>query len=187
MMDEALERKFDSEIGAHTGRYVLAFVERDAGRLAEQTAWFDAKHLSIFPRLRIAMEFSAGHVKAMHDIVRQTEASPGGSSAEVVALQRTFVGLLDAAAGYVDLARQRAQAALDQGADSRDVKNRAAFIYALTGDATRATTLAGELNKGYPQDTLIQSVWLPIIRAQAALTRGDATVAIDLLAPCDAV
>jgi eukaryotic-like serine/threonine-protein kinase len=180
MIDEAFERKFDTEIGTHRSRYVLAFIERDAGRLAEEAAFFDAKQQPL-PRLRTAMDLRAGHMKAIHERVRQADASPSANSAEVAALERTFIGLLDAALGYVDLARQRAQAALDQAAGSLDVKSRAAFIYALTGDVARATTLADELNKSYPQNTLMQSLWLPTIRAQAALDRHDATGAIDLL------
>jgi len=182
MIDEALERKFDTEVGAHTSRYVLAFIERDAGRLAEHAAWFDAKHLSIPPRIMIGVQFRAGQLKVLHDMVRQAPAvNPNAANTELIGRQRTLAGLLDAAVGYADLAREHAQAALDQSGDSRDVKSRAAFIYALTGDATRATTLADELNRSYPQDTLTQSLWLPTIRAQAALHRHDATGAIDLL------
>jgi len=112
---------------------------------------------------------------------RAPAVNTNAANAEVNARSRMFAGLLDAGLGYADLARQHAHVALDQIGDSRDVKVRAAFIYALTGDTARATTLADELNTSYPQDTLTQSLWLPTIRAQAALLRHDATGAIDLL------
>jgi tetratricopeptide (TPR) repeat protein len=182
IIDEAVERKFMADVPAQSTRYVLAFIAGDARRLAEQAAWFEAKKLPVPPNLRIAMEFRAGHLQMLHDMQQPGETSPNTNNpnVEFVALQRTFAGLLDAAAGYVDLSRRHAEAALEHGANSRDVKNRAGFIYALTGDAARATTLADEL-KSYPQDTLVQSVWVPTIRAQAGLVRGDATGAIDLL------
>ena len=181
MIDEAVERKFMSQPGAHRELLAVALSEGDAGRMAKETAWLDSNHQSIGPDNTMAMEIRAGRLKALNERARQADANPNNLNSEATALQRTFAGLIDAAVGYVDLSRQQGQTALDQGAGSRDVKSRAAFVYALAGDATRATTLADELNKSYPQDTLIKAVWLPMIRAQAALSRHDAPGAIDVL------
>ena len=46
----------------------------------------------------------------------------------------------------------------------------AALAYAMIGDIQRAQVLADELNKRYPLDTQMQSLWLPAIKAQRALT-----------------
>ena len=180
-IDESLAGKFGTEVSAHSQRYSIAFIEGDARRMADEAAWFNERRVPITSGLRIAMDIRAGHLSNLREMARQTTAAARPGNEEVAAVQRTITGLLDAAVGYSVVARQHAQAALDQAADSRDVKNRAAFIYALTGDATRATVLADDLSRTSPHDTLIQSVWLPTIRAQAALNRGDAKVAIDLL------
>ncbi len=43
--------------------------------------------------------------------------------------------------------------------------------------------MAQDLNKRFPLDTQMQSLWLPAIQAQMALNRKDATSAINLLQP----
>jgi len=53
----------------------------------------------------------------------------------------------------------------------------------MTGDGARAESLADDLNKRYPLDTQMQSLWLPAIRAQWALNRKDGTTAINSLQP----
>jgi predicted Zn-dependent protease len=57
----------------------------------------------------------------------------------------------------------------------------AARTLALTGDAAQAQKLADKLSHDFPLDTLIQNYALPTIRAEIALTRGDATKAIEVL------
>ena len=56
----------------------------------------------------------------------------------------------------------------------------------MTGDTARAESLAQDLNKRYPLDTQMQSLWLPAIRAQLALNRknpADALNALQAAAP----
>jgi predicted Zn-dependent protease len=57
----------------------------------------------------------------------------------------------------------------------------AALALALGGDANRAQTLADDLASRFPEDTWVQSVWIPTIRAQVALERKDPAKAIELL------
>ena len=51
----------------------------------------------------------------------------------------------------------------------------------MIGDIQRAQVLADELNKRYPLDTQMQSLWLPAINAQLALNRKNSREAIDQL------
>jgi eukaryotic-like serine/threonine-protein kinase len=53
----------------------------------------------------------------------------------------------------------------------------------MAGDSAHAEPLAQDLNKRYPLDTQMQSLWLPAIRAQLALNRKDTTSAITILQP----
>ena len=66
---------------------------------------------------------------------------------------------------------------------SQAVEVEAALAFALAGDTARAESLAQDLNKRFPLDTQMQSLWLPAIQAQLALNRKDATKAINLLQP----
>ena len=57
----------------------------------------------------------------------------------------------------------------------------AALALARAGNAERAEKLAAELDKTFPLDTLVQSYWLPTIKAAVALERKDPNRAIELL------
>ncbi len=57
----------------------------------------------------------------------------------------------------------------------------AALALARAGDTAEAEKLADELDKNFPQDTLVQKYRLPTIRAAIALQRNDPNQAIELL------
>jgi eukaryotic-like serine/threonine-protein kinase len=56
-----------------------------------------------------------------------------------------------------------------------------ALALARAGDATRAATLADQLNAELPVSTLVQRYWLPTIRAEIALVHEDPVEAVALL------
>jgi eukaryotic-like serine/threonine-protein kinase len=51
----------------------------------------------------------------------------------------------------------------------------------MVGDTTQAEALAQDLNKRFPLDTQVQSLWLPTIRAQLALKRENVELALSIL------
>jgi tetratricopeptide (TPR) repeat protein len=58
---------------------------------------------------------------------------------------------------------------------------RAALAAALCGQTDQARSLADELSGLYPEDTLINSIWVPVIRAATELQRRNAAQAVDQL------
>jgi predicted Zn-dependent protease len=88
--------------------------------------------------------------------------------------------LREALFGNEGEARQLAASALALST-GRDVQYGAALALAFSGDAARAETLAADLNKRFPEDTIVQSIFLPVIQAQVAVTRGEPLKAIDLV------
>jgi eukaryotic-like serine/threonine-protein kinase len=64
---------------------------------------------------------------------------------------------------------------------SRDVEYGAAFALGLSGDSSRAQTLANDLERRFPEDTAVRSTYVPTIRALVALNRGESSRAIELL------
>ena len=58
-----------------------------------------------------------------------------------------------------------------------------AIALGLAGDSAQATRLAADLAKRFPEDTIVQFDYLPMIHAAAALQSGSATKAIEALAP----
>ena len=56
----------------------------------------------------------------------------------------------------------------------RDVEYAAGFALALSGDSSRSEALAGDLEKRFPEDTFVKFTYVPVLRALAALRRGQA-------------
>src|SRR5437870_1938376 len=52
---------------------------------------------------------------------------------------------------------------------SRGIEAQAALAFAIADDTAPAESLAQDLNKRWPLDTQIQSLWLPSIQAHLAL------------------
>jgi hypothetical protein len=57
------------------------------------------------------------------------------------------------------------------------VQVEAALALAMAGDPARSETMAQNLNKSYPLDTQVQSLWLPAIHTAAALDGRDSSLA----------
>jgi tetratricopeptide (TPR) repeat protein len=90
--------------------------------------------------------------------------------------------LREALFGNSEEARQRATAAL-AAAQNREIKGACALAYVLAGDTARAQSLAEELNRTFPQDTIVQLNYLPGIRATLHVAQGDSAKAIAALEP----
>jgi predicted Zn-dependent protease len=60
----------------------------------------------------------------------------------------------------------------------RDVKSVAAFTLARIGEASRARALAEELDKTYPDNTLLKNYWLSTINAAIEISKGNSSQAI---------
>jgi hypothetical protein len=87
----------------------------------------------------------------------------------------------EAAYGNATKARQEAADALNLAPASQAVEAEAALAFALAGELARAESLARDLNKRYPLDTQMQSLWLPSIRAQRALNEKNPSAALSAL------
>src|SRR6185369_99199 len=89
----------------------------------------------------------------------------------------------EAAFGNFTEAQRAAAAGIRLAGASQAVQVEAGLAYAMTGDTSRAQSLAQDLNQRYPLDTQVQSLWLPAIRAQVALNREDPAGALKTLDP----
>jgi hypothetical protein len=144
-------------------------------------AWFERQHLPP-PETRVWVETFAGHLQAARDLTRGVvQAYVRSDSPEPAAIAQTFGALREAAVGRADLAAADAADGLKLAPGSRDVESRAALAYALAGDGPRAQALVDDLIKRFPKATLVQSLWVPTIRAQLALNRGRPDESLELL------
>jgi eukaryotic-like serine/threonine-protein kinase len=99
---------------------------------------------------------------------------------ERAGLWEAGASLREAFFGQAPQARQRAVAALNHS-NNREVQFGAALALAISGDSGRAQVLADDLEKRFPEDTVVRFGYLPVIRARVALNQGNPAKAIELL------
>jgi serine/threonine protein kinase/tetratricopeptide (TPR) repeat protein len=103
-----------------------------------------------------------------------------GNQRERAALFEAATAVWEAFYGNAAAARQKATTALDV-ARGRDVDYAAALALVLSGDGARSRVLAGDLAKDFPEDTSVQYLYLPTLRALFSLNAQDAAAAIQSL------
>jgi eukaryotic-like serine/threonine-protein kinase len=102
--------------------------------------------------------------------------------------RRERAGLFEAARavweafyGNAAAARQSAAKALELGRGGREVNYAAAFALALAGDLPQSRALAEDLAREFPEDTSVQFLYLPTLRALFSLNAHDPAAAIQAL------
>jgi hypothetical protein len=66
-------------------------------------------------------------------------------------------------------------------ASGRDVQYAARLAMALSGDSSRAEQAAGDLEKGFPEDTFVNFTYAPVLHALAKLGEGKPADAVERL------
>ncbi len=181
---EALSRNLDSP-GLHSALYTIAFVENDSAGMAKQFAWGkgQAGIEDTFLSNEAGTQAYFGRMTKSRELARL--AADSASAAGQKETAATYLGgsaLRDAFLAEPASARERASATLSLS-KGRDVQPLAALAYALANDSARAQSLADDLSKRFPQDTLVQAIYVPLVHAQIALSHGDPQKTIDILAP----
>jgi eukaryotic-like serine/threonine-protein kinase len=177
---QALKQDFTD---LHNCLYSLAFLQNDAGGMAQQVAWSAGK--PGFEDVLLAGEGNTaayfGRLKKAREFWRHAVAS-----AERVEEKETAASYEAAAAGTEALfgnasdSRQRAAAALGLST-GREVQMWATLALSFAGDTVRAQALVDDLAKRFPEDTLVQYIYLPTIHGQLAVGHNDAAKAIEAL------
>jgi tetratricopeptide (TPR) repeat protein len=118
------------------------------------------------------------------ELARQAVASAlRADGKEIGAIFWENAALREAAFGNLPEAREAADAGLKLAPSSQSAGVEAGLAYAIIGDTARAQSLAQDLNKRYPLDTQVQSLWLAAIHGQLALDRHSVPTALHDLEP----
>jgi tetratricopeptide (TPR) repeat protein/predicted Ser/Thr protein kinase len=176
---EAQGRKLDDFV-LHMQLYTLAFFKLDSAGMAEQEKWFTGRPEEN-SGLSLASDTEAylGHLAKARGLTRESvDSAIRADSKETGAIWQENAAVREAAFGNVTEAKLAAVEGSQLFPTSQAVGVEAGLAYAMAGDATRAESLAEELNNRYPVDTQMQSLWLPAIRAEAALNRKNPTEAL---------
>jgi len=178
---EVQAEKLEDSI-AHNAMYGLAFLLSDVQGMAEQQRWYTSRvEENLGLSLASDTEAYAGRLHKARELTNQAvDSALHTDSRETGAIWREIAAQRETAFGNVHDAKQMAEQGLKlyPPTASQGVAAEAALAFAMSGDAVRAESLAQDLNKRFPLDTQMQSLWLPAIRAQLALSRNNATEAI---------
>lgn len=182
VFEDAIAHKVDGPY-LRQSRYLLAFLQDDNKAMAKQLEWAAGKPGVEDWALSYQSDTEAYHGrfgKARALSQRAMDSAMHADSAETAAGWRLQEALREAEIGNPVAARKMTDEGLGLSS-GRDVESLAALAFARAGDVEQAEKLAAKLGHEFPLNTMIQSYWLPIIRAAIALEHGNAQGAIAAL------
>jgi DNA-binding winged helix-turn-helix (wHTH) protein/tetratricopeptide (TPR) repeat protein len=165
--------------------YQLAFLENDLQAMARHAELVggDPHYQGLLLELQAETAAYSGHLKQSRDLSRRAaESVKRDQENETATFFQALTALHEALSGEVAEARSLAASAVAMPTGRRAIYV-AALSLAIAGDETRAQSLADDLAKSYPNDTLVRFNSLPAIRAEIALNGHDPLKAIELLQP----
>ena len=167
---------------AHLKRYVIAFLENDSSTMQQLTASSAGKlSESTFLVLDASTAAFTGRLHSAEELCRRArETAARDSQKEYAATWQALEAVTEADYGRPERTRRFARES-EMTAKNRDAEILAALALARVADAIHVQTLVAALVRQYPADTLLNNVWIPTIRAQLELLRGNANRALRLL------
>jgi serine/threonine protein kinase/tetratricopeptide (TPR) repeat protein len=170
-------------VGEHQVLYDIGFLQHDAAAMAGEVSWAAGKmqydHQYLFMESLTAA--SSGLLKQSRDLADQAVTSAQDLGwRENAGRYRANEALIEALFGNAAQAQSDARAALGISRGT-DVEFNAALASELSADTGQAQFLADDLAKRFPDDTLVQYVALPELRAEIEMARGSPAQAIQLL------
>ena len=181
-VEEMQAKKFDSPF-LRALIYKLRFLQDDTAGMSQQVVWAVGRPGADDALLGLEAETAAypGRLGRARDLSRQAIVSARrAEEPELAAGYESAAAFREALFGNAAEARERAGEALDLS-NSADVESLSALALSIAGDAVRAETLADDLDKRFPEHTIVQSYYLPTLRAQLALSRDDPSRAVEVL------
>ena len=178
---QAFARNLDSA-SFHQGLFRIAFVNSDDSSMAKQVEWAIAKGLeetaldwqgsaaAAFGQRRRAEQF-AGRI--------EESASKAGAN-ESAAGFLTHAALRSAALGSCATVKARVSSAFSVGRDAISLAH-GALALAWCGEPGLAASLNTELARDNAQNSAVNGIWLPAIKAAISMRKGDAQSAVDAL------
>jgi len=182
--DQSLAQKLDSGL-LHINTYYYAFLRGATALMEQQVAWAADKPGIEDTLLSAQSDTEAyyGRLGKARDFSRRAaESAFRSDSKETAALWKVNAALREAELGNAGFARQGVSEALKLS-QGPDVKVAAALSLARIGDLSQAKTLAEELEKTFPTNTMLKLYWLPTINATIELNRKNSSRALLDLEP----
>ncbi len=187
ILQEAQARKLGDDLeglSLHTSFYELAFVDGDSPTMLEHQKWLLSKNEFESYGLGLAAdtEAYAGRLGKAELLTRQAvDSAVRADNKEFGATWKEHAAVREAAFGNAAEARRLASDGVKLYESSQAVQVESALAFAMVGDRPRTESLVQNLDKRFPLDTQMQTLWLPAIRAQLALSRNSPARALNQL------
>ncbi|HEV8369078.1 MAG TPA: protein kinase [Pyrinomonadaceae bacterium] len=160
--------------------YQLAYINGDTTGMQQQIDWANGR-----PDEYIGLDWQtaaaafAGQWRRAQDFSRRAiNLANRGETKEIAAHYARELALRGAVFG--DCRRARADATLALSLERGRISlPRAALALALCGEVNQVKPLTDEIVRRYPDDTILNELWLPIIRAASDLQHGNAAQAVE--------
>jgi DNA-binding winged helix-turn-helix (wHTH) protein/tetratricopeptide (TPR) repeat protein len=168
----------------HVNLYWVAFLEHDTAAMEREAAELMGRpgHEDQMLNNEADTALYGGQLAKARVLTRRAmESAQKVDEKEAPALYQADAAVREALVGNADLAKQQARAALALSND-RDAEALSAIALALAGDFAQSSRLADDLARRFPQDTIVQSNYLPTIHAAGLLRGNDHGKAIEVLA-----
>ena len=180
---KALAEKLETT-NIHSGLFYVAAVQNDVTGMGQQIEWTAGK-----PDEYVAQNWQAQAAEFMGQLGK---ADAFNQRAAELAQRRDLKEIV----GQILLARAQRRAIFGECGEVNDLTGKALAIsrersglvaaasaLALCQQPAQAQALVDELARRFPQDTMLQKVSLPLIRAQMEINRGNTAQVIQLLEP----
>jgi eukaryotic-like serine/threonine-protein kinase len=182
-INEALAKKMDVAL-FHLTLYQVAFLQNDPAAMARELSAISSSSpemATLSLNIAAGTEAYFGRLDKARAIVQRAVAAQEGAGAkERAAAAMAALAVVEAQVDNAAAARKDAAAALALDSSFR-TKAAVAYAFARAGDAARAESLAGEIAKERPSDTLANVYVLPTVRAAVELSRNNPGKAIEIL------
>jgi eukaryotic-like serine/threonine-protein kinase len=169
----------------HANAYWLAFLQGDNAEMDRQASWANGKQGGEDFLDAIQSDTAVYHgrlAKGREFSKRAVEFDKRSDQKETAAVWQMAAALHEALLGNPSQARDEASAALSL-ATNHDTQILAAVVDGMSGEPDQAEKLAADLEKRFPEDTLVNFYWMPIANAEAAIDRKNGAKAIEFLKP----
>ncbi len=169
----------------HANAYWLAFLQGDSAEMDRQAAWANGKQGGEDFLDAIQSDTAVYHgrlAKGRELSKRAVEFDKRSDQKEAAALWQMAAALHEAVLGNASQAREEAGAALSLATD-HDTQILAAVVDSIAGEPDQAEKIAADLEKRFPEDTLVNFYWMPVAQAAAAVDRKNGAKAIEILKP----
>jgi len=168
--------------------YVVDFLQNDTAGMAQQAA-ASMGTPGVEDQMLFLESETAAHSgqfgKARELTRRATDSARRAQEKETAAEYQGHNSLREALVGKAAWAKEDAQSALAE-VKGKHGEGFSAIACALAGDSVNAKSLIADLEKRFPQDTVVQTQYLPMARAALALDNGNAAAAVDALSAASA-